>query len=1008
MTGDVTQFINLKLKAEGHVTYGDNNRGKILGRGDVGTKDSTTIENVLYVEGLKHSLLSISQLCDKGYKVNFEANTCTISNENSGKVLFTGKRVNNIYLLDIIKSCSENECLLSKNDESWLWHRRLAHIHTNHLNKLKSKELVSGLPNIKFQNNRLCDACVKGKQIRTSFKSKDMVSSNKALDVLHMDLFGPSRTASLAGNYYALVIVDDFSRYTWTLFLASKNDAYKAFKKLAKVLHNENENRIKQIRSTHGGEFQNAKFDRYCEKHGIIHSYSAPRTPQQNGVVERKNRSLEELARTMLNESGLPKYFWADAVYTASYVLNRTLIRPILKKTPYELYKGRKPSISHLRVFGCKCFVLNNGKDNLGKFDPKSDEGIHIGYAINGHAYRVYNKRLLAVEESIHVVFDETDFSVPKSVVDEPGMDDLRTILQKNQSSELDATNQNSVKESTVNAGLPKEWKTPRDLKLDNVIGKIEKGVSTRNSLNNFCRTVAFVSQIEPKSLEEALQDSNWITAMQEELNQFEYNEVWTLVPRKHEMNIIGTKWVYRNKMDEHGAITRNKARLVAKGYNQEEGIDFGETYAPVARLEAVRLLLAFSSIQGFKLFQMDVKSAFLNGYINEEVFVSQPPGFEDHKNPEHVYMLKKALYGLKQAPRQWYERLSEFLLSQGYSRGNSDKTLFLKKKSEDIILVQVYVDDIIFGSTNEEMCEDFVKTMKSEFEMSMLGEMNFFLGLQVKQLKDGIFISQEKYCKELLKKFDMNQCKAISTPISTSCQLDQDSAGKSVDQTKYRGLIGSLLYLTASRPDIMFAVCLCARYQSDPKESHYNAAKRILKYLQGSKDVGLWYPNKVSLNLIGFSDSDFAGCKVDRKSTSGTCHMLGSSLISWHCKKQACVALSTAEAEYIAAGSCCAQTLWLRQQLSDFGILLNKIPINCDNTSAINLSKNPVMHSRTKHIEIRHHFLREHIANGTCDIQFIGTEFQLADLFTKPLAKDRFHFLLNELGIISLNCPLQ
>ena len=247
-----------------------------------------------------------------------------------------------------------------------------------------------------------------------------MVSTNKALDVLHMDLFGPSRTASLAENYYALVIVDDFSRYTWTLFLASKNDAYKAYKKLAKVLHNENENRIKQIRSDHGGEFQNAKFDRYCEKHGITHSHSGP--------------------------SGLPKYFLADAVYTASHVLNRTLIRPILKKTPYELYKGRKPSISHLRVFGCKCFVLNNGKDNLGKFDPKSDEGIHIGYAINGHAYRVYNKRLLAVEESIHVVFDETDFSVPKSVLDEPGMDDLRTILQNNQSSDIDTTNSNVVK----------------------------------------------------------------------------------------------------------------------------------------------------------------------------------------------------------------------------------------------------------------------------------------------------------------------------------------------------------------------------------------------------------------------------------------------------------------------------------------------------------------------------------------------------------------------------------
>jgi len=382
-----------------------------------------------------------------------------------------------------MNNSSENECLLSKSDKSWLWHKRLARIHTNHLNKLKSKDLVSGLPNIKFQNNRLCDACVKGKQIRTSFKTKDVVSTNKALDILHMDLFGPSRTASLAGNYYALVIVDDFSRYTWTLFLASKNDAYKAFKKLAKVLHNENENSIKQIRSDHGGEFQNAKFDRFYEKHGITHSYFAPRTPQQNGVVERKNRSLEELARTMLNESNLPKYLWTYVIYTASYVLNKTLIRPILKKTPYELYKGRKPNISHLRVFGCICFILNNGKDNLGKFDPKSDEGIHIGYAINGHAYRVYNKRLLAVEESMHVVFDESDCIVPKSVLDEPGIDDLRTILQKNQSIDLDATNLSVVKESVVNAGLLKEWKTPSDLTLDNVIGKIEKRVSIRNSL---------------------------------------------------------------------------------------------------------------------------------------------------------------------------------------------------------------------------------------------------------------------------------------------------------------------------------------------------------------------------------------------------------------------------------------------------------------------------------------------------------------------------------------------
>jgi len=287
---------------------------------------------------------------------------------------------------------------------------------------------------------------------------------------------------------------------------------------------------------------------------------------------------------------------------------------------------------------------------------------------------------------------------------------------------------------------------------------------------------------------------------------------------------------------------------------------------------------------------------------------------------------------------------------------------------------------------------------------MSMMEELNFFLGLQVKQVKQGIFLSQAKYCRELLKKFNMENCKEASTPIATGCCLDVDETGVDVDQTKFRQLIGSLLYLAVSRPDIMFSVCLCFRFQAKPKESHYMTAKIILKYLKETTEVGLWYPSEVSLNLVGYFVYDFAGCKVDRKSTSGTCHLLGSSLISWNSKKQSCVALSTAEAEYIAAGSCCAQTLWIKHQLSDFGLNLSKIPLLCDNTSAINLTKNSVQHSRTKHIEIRHHFIRDHIINGDCEIQFVDSENQLADLFTKPLNKERFNFLKNELGIIDFN----
>src|SRR4051812_39401699 len=479
------------------------------------------------------------------------------------------------------------------------------------------------------------------------------------------------------------------------------------------------------IRSDHGGEFENHFFENYCDKHGIEHNFSAPRTPQQNGVVERKNRVLEELARTMLNESNLPKYFWADAISTACYVLNRIIIRPILNKTPYELLKGRKPNVSHLHVFGCKCFVLNNGKDNLGKFDAKADEGIFLGYSQSSKAYRVYNKRLLIVEESVHVSFDESCTKYVEKGLSFNGAgpstedivrdkeDENESIVKKDAEKEKDESHDEHKEESiSKNEELPKAWTNVKDHPIDNIIGNISKGVTTRSRISNFCHHFAFVSQVEPKNTKDALLDEHWLMAMQEELNQFERNDVWDLVPHPGDHQVIGTRWVFRNKLDENGVITRNKARLVAQGYNQEEGIDYEETYAPVARLEAIRLLLAYASSKDFKLFQMDVKSAFLNGYINEEVYVAQPPGFENYMYPTHVYKLKRALYGLKQAPRAWYERLSKFLLSQGYSRGKVDTTLFIKRKDKDVLLVQVYVDDIIYGSTNSKLVKDFSKLM--------------------------------------------------------------------------------------------------------------------------------------------------------------------------------------------------------------------------------------------------------------------------------------------------------
>ncbi|GKB05141.1 putative ribonuclease H-like domain-containing protein [Tanacetum coccineum] len=525
-----------------------------------------------------------------------------------------------------------------------------------------------------------------------------------------------------------------------------------------------------------------------------------------------------------------------------------------------------------------------------------------------------------------------------------------------------------------------------------------------RNNHKDFhhCLFACFLSQHEPKKISEALEDESWVDAMQEELLQFEIQKVWILVDLPYGKKAIGTKWVYRNKKDERGVVVRNKARLVAQGHRQEEGIDYDEVFAPVARLEAIRIFLAFASYMGFIVYQMDVKSAFLYGKIDEEVYVSQPPGFLDPKYPEKVYKVVKALYGLHQAPRAWYATLSTFLLKNGYRRGTIDKTLFLKKDKHDIILVQVYVDDIIFGSTKKSWCDEFEALMKSRFQMSSMGELTFFLGLQVKQKPNGIFISQDKYVAEILKKFDFASVKTASTPIETQKPLVKDEEASDVDVHLYRSMIGSLMYVTASRPDIMFVVCACSRFQVTPKTSHLSAVKRIFRYLKGKPKLGLWYPRESSFDLESYSDSDYAGANLDRKSTTGGCQFLGRRLITWQCKKQTIVATSTTEAEYVAAASCCGQVLWIQNQMLDYGFNFMNTKIYIDNESTICIVKNPVYHSKTKHIAIRHHFIRDAYEKKLIQVLKIHTNDNVADLLTKAFDVSRFQFLVVSIGMIN------
>ena len=403
MTGNKSLLKSIRKVTAGSVTFGDSSKGSIIGIGDIGN-EHFKIANVQLVTGLKYNLLSISQLCDNGYKVIFYPTHCSILNKD-GKLMLTCPRSKNVYTCDISKH--SNACLITTQDDPWLWHRRLGHANMKLIKNISMNDHVRGIPKLNYQKDHTCEACEIGKQIRASHKAKFMVSTSRPLELLHMDLIGPVPVLSLGGCSYTLVIVDDFSRFTWTEFLKSKSDAFESFASLCKKIQNQQSNTIVYIRTDHGKEFENSSFTTFCESNGITHNFSAPYTPQSNGVVERKNRTLQEMASTMLNEYRRPKYFWAEAMSTACHILNRVLLRPMTQKTPYEIYFGKTPKVSYFRVFGSKCFILNS-KEYLTKFDPKSNEGIFLGYSTNSKAYRVFNLKTLVVEESMNVAFDES------------------------------------------------------------------------------------------------------------------------------------------------------------------------------------------------------------------------------------------------------------------------------------------------------------------------------------------------------------------------------------------------------------------------------------------------------------------------------------------------------------------------------------------------------------------------------------------------------------------------
>ncbi|GJW04738.1 retrovirus-related pol polyprotein from transposon TNT 1-94 [Tanacetum coccineum] len=782
MTGDRSRLRNFVKKFIGTVRFGNDHFGAIMGYEDYVIGDSV-ISRVYYVEGLGHNLFSVGQFCDSDLEVAFRKHTCFVR-DLDGVDLIKGSRGTNLYTISVEDMMRSSPiCLLSKasKNKSWLWHRRLNHLNFGTLNDLARKDLVRGLPRLKFEKDHLCSACQLGKSRKATHKPKMINTITEVLHTLHLDLCGSLRVQSINGKKY---ILDETPAFVINLLKQLQVGVNKT---------------VWFVRTDNGTEFVNKDLTDYYESVGITHEKTVLRTPQQNGIVERRNHTLVEAARTMLIFSKAPLFLWAEAVATACYTQNRSLIHTLHNKTPYELVHDKKPDLSFLRIFGALCYPTNNNED-LGKLKAKADIGFFVGYAPNRKGYRIYNKRTRQIMETIHVAFDDlTEQTAPVHSSSGPAPNLLTTGPI---SSGLTPTCDHSIPPVPVapTPAIPTGPSVSISFDHDAPSGSHSPSSSTRQSslvhhdvatehsfeVNLFAANEhePFVnvfapdpnseasssglatdalwcfynsvlsSKVEQKNFKSVVTKDCWFQAMQDEIHEFDRLDVWELVSPPNCVMIIALKWIYKVKLDEY------------------------ESFAPVARLEAIRIFLANVASKNMTVYQMDVKTAFLNGELKEEVYVSQPEGFVDPDRSHHVYRLKKALYGLKHAPRAWYDTLSKFLLGQGFSKGVVDPT------------------------------------------------------------------------------FD-----PVDTPMVERTKLDVDLSGIPVDQTQYR----------TSRPDLVFAVCMCARYQSKPIKKHLEAVKRVFRYLQGTINMGLWYPKDTAMALTAYADAYHAGCQDTRRSTSGS-----------------------------------------------------------------------------------------------------------------------------------------
>lgn len=876
MTGDENCFTKIDFSVNGNVKIGDGTEIGIHGLGSVlfqcKNGEHLALTDVYFIPKIKSNIISLGQFDENGGRVDISGGLCKIYDRDNKLLLKVKRQRNRLYTAKL--QVAQKICLMASiTDASWLWHARYGHLNFQALKMLSKQKMVKGLPKI-TQLNQVCDGCMVGKQHRTPFPHNAVFRAEVQLELVHGDLYGPISPSTPGGNKYFILLVDDYSRFMWIFLLKCKSEAFEAFKKFKKQAENEIGKKIKCFRTDRGGEFMSFEFKKFCEEEGVKRHLTAPFSPQQNGVVERRNQTVMEMTRSIMKSRNVPAILWGEATLTSVYLLNRYPTRSVQGKTPYEAWCGKTPNIQHLRVFGCLAHVKQLSS-HLTKLEDRSTKGVFLGYEEGTKAYRVYNPIKEKMMVSRDVIFEEGKswpwHSENKEKIQKNGNTftihlreeggDTARIEEENVTplSSLQTSPANTVisDSSSSSSTPPKKFRSLQEIYDETRV--LDAEVS-----------LCFLSIEEPTRYEEAIKNENWRQAMQMEIDSIQKNGTWELAELPKNQQAVGLKWVYKLKKDPDGKVVKHKARLVAKGYVQKYGVDYKEVFAPVARMETVRTILAFAAQKQWKVHHMDVKTAFLNGELEEEVYVKQPDGFLDNNNPQKVLRLKKALYGLKQAPRAWNTKLDHCLRSLNFSKCPFEHAVYMRKEVNDITVVGIYVDDLILTGSNENLIENFKQEMMRKFEMSDLGYLSYYLGIEVKQHSDCITLCQKSYASKILEKTGMSSCNPCHIPMDPRKKLSKNDDEPFVDATEYRRIIGSLRYLVNTRPDLTYSVGIVSRYMETPTVSHMNAVKQILRYVKGTVGMGIEYKkNQNSVELVGYSDSDLAGDTEDRKSTT-------------------------------------------------------------------------------------------------------------------------------------------